>query len=439
MKKLIIALLFMLPTSLLANDLTLEQAIKIGLENNYEIQISKQETEISRLNNAWGTVGRLPMIDLGVQNGNRFDDREQRFNIEGVDPIISRTKMSTVSLAPYVQLNWTIFDGFNIAIRKENLEKLQQLSEGSEQDVVETKIRDIILAYYKAQLDKESLKVMGDIKALSLDRYSVALMKKELGNVVTFDVLQFKNSYLRDSANYLLQEVSLRNSLRNLNYLLAAEASVSYNPSESFEFEFETYNLDNLKQQMLNNNKIYQNLLTSQEILENNIDLESNEYMPKLRLNAGADYSQNYLYPDEGDSYDNYAIDYYANLSLSINIYNGGNTERAVQVAQVEREIGQNSINQLKLSLENRLQNLHELYELRKQLYEVSVSNKETAQLNLQISKDKFDSGAINSFNYRDIQLQYLSASLDELSSIYDLLETRVDLLKLTGNIMEMY
>jgi outer membrane protein len=434
MKKLILILMLLAPISLIAEDLTLEQAIKIGLENNYAIQISKQETEIAKINNTWGTVGRLPMIDLGVSNANRYDENQQVVQGFEID-----TKQNSYAIAPFVQLNWTIFDGFSIGIRKDNMEKLEKLSKGNEQDIVEAKVQDIVMAYYGALLDKQRLEVLGEIKKLSLDRYTVSMMKKDLGNAVTFDVLQFKNAYLRDSTNYLLQEVSYQNSLRSLNYLLAAEASVEYNPSDEFNYEFETYSLDNLKQSMLKNNKIYQNMLTGQEILENNIDLENNEYMPKLKFNSGADYSKNYIYPQGDDSYDTYRIDYYANLSLSINIYNGGNTERAVQVARIEEEKGRMTISQLKLSLENRLQNLHEQYELKKQLYSVSVSNRETSQLNLQISKDKFDSGAINSFNYRDIQLQYISASLNELGSVYDLLQTRVDILKLTGLIMDVY
>jgi len=54
--------------------LSLDSAIIIGLENNFQIRIVKEQYNIAELNNKWGTVGRFPSINLGVSSINRYDN-----------------------------------------------------------------------------------------------------------------------------------------------------------------------------------------------------------------------------------------------------------------------------------------------------------------------------------------------------------------------------
>jgi outer membrane protein TolC len=69
----------------------------------------------------------------------------------------------------------------------------------------------------------------------------------------------------------------------------------------------------------------------------------------------------------------------------------------------------------------------------------VANENLEAAKLNLQISQDKFESGAINSFNFRDVQNIYLNASQRKLEAIYDFIDTHTTLLRMVGVIVQEY
>jgi outer membrane protein TolC len=66
----------------------------------------------------------------------------------------------------------------------------------------------------------------------------------------------------------------------------------------------------------------------------------------------------------------------------------------------------------------------------------VSLENLKSAELNLQIAEQKFDSGAISSFNFRDIQLVYLNAAFDKIQATYNLIDTEQAIKKLTGQIV---
>ena len=74
MRKYIILLL--LPNLLFAQkELTLMDAIKIGLQENYDIQISAKNKKISQINNNWANAGALPTISLSAKKEEALSDQ----------------------------------------------------------------------------------------------------------------------------------------------------------------------------------------------------------------------------------------------------------------------------------------------------------------------------------------------------------------------------
>ena len=80
--------------------------------------------------------------------------------------------------------------------------------------------------------------------------------------------------------------------------------------------------------------------------------------------------------------------------------------------------------------------NLFDYYGVRVELLKVANENIEAAQLNLSISEDKYKSGVINSFNYRDVQLIYLNAAVRRLRAIYNLINSKTQLTRITGGFL---
>ena len=93
----------------------------------------------------------------------------------------------------------------------------------------------------------------------------------------------------------------------------------------------------------------------------------------------------------------------------------------------------------MQYELNNQLSNIYEFYLVRKELLNVANENLAAAALNLQISKEKFESGAINSFNFRDVQNLYMDAAQRKLEAIYNFIDIHTSLLRLTGTIVQEY
>lgn len=413
-------------------QLTLDEAIIKGLENNFQIRIAKEQYNITELNNRWGTVGRFPSINLGVSSVNRYDNTPV-FDTSAFE--YERGDQYTNSLRPYVNLQWLLFDGLSVAMNKQKLDLLETYSLGYSTIVVENTLQSIILGYYLALLEDERLKVLESVKRLSGDRFNYEMMRKDLGSSVTFDVLQAKNSYFSDSTNFLLQQLRVKNAYLRLNLLLGEPPEVKFMLVDSFQVELQIYELDDLKNKMLASNRTLLNQYVNQEILKKEVDIAKSNMWPSLVMNAGADYTQGW-YDWERNQKNTYLYDYYANFTLSFNLFNGGNTRRAIESAKINEKIAAIEIDQATQTLENLLVNQFDLYSIRQQLLEVANVNLESAELNMQIATEKYRNGTINSFNFRDVQLIFLNASSNKLNAVYDLIDSQIELLRLTGGII---
>lgn len=433
LKKSLFLIVILLGTSIHAQEaLTLEDAILKGLENNFQIRISEQEYNIAKLNNTRGAAGRWPSINVGINSINRYDNTPS-FDTSSMSYI--RGDQYTNSLTPNVELRWLLFDGFFVSMNKQKLDLLEQYSLGFSTIVVENTLQAIILGYYYALLEQERLKVLKGVKDLSGDRYDYEMLRKDIGTSVTFEVLQAKNSFYSDSTNYLLQELNVKNAFLRLNLLLGEPPEVQFMLVDSFMVNTRYYDLNELMKKMLDNNTNLKNQYVNQEILKKNIGIAKSDLWPSLSMRAGADFTQGW-YDWEKNEANTYLYDYYGNFTLSFNLFNGGNTRRAIQTAQINKQIGQLEIMELEQTLANLLVNQYELYRIRKQLLEVADVNLESAKLNLEIASEKYKNGTINSFNFRDVQLIFLNASSRKLNAIYDLIDSQTELLRLSGGIL---
>ncbi|MCB9231095.1 MAG: TolC family protein [Bacteroidia bacterium] len=411
--------------------LSLAQAIEMGLEKNFDIRLGEARTDLAANNNTWGAAGRWPSIGLTINSNNRGS------NVDNPASFLNGN-FSNISGTGRVDLNWTLFEGFKVGITKEKLEQLEQLSEGNAALVVENSLQAIILGYYTVLLEKERMEVFRKNLKLSRDRFNYLDSKRELGSGTTFDLLQFKNAYLNDSSAVLLQTLNYRNSLRNLNLLLGQEPEKVWSLTQTLEANPQNWALSKLQESLAANNTNLKNQYLNLEILQKDIDIAKTSLYPRLDMNLGSSYTPNRFYRADLGAIIGKTFDYYANFTLSYTLFNGGNIKRNIESTRLNQRLGQLTIQQMKFSLNSQLVSIYELYGTRKQLLGLSAASLETAALNLEMAEDKFKLGLINSFDYRDIQRAHLAAALLRLEAIYSLKDAEVQILRLTGGILDV-
>ncbi len=175
-------------------------------------------------------------------------------------------------------------------------------------------------------------------------------------------------------------------------------------------------------------------------LLKKNVSMSKSQLYPMLSLSAGYGRTYTGFYCDlESYSWDNNGYRATANLTLSYTLSNGGNVRRTIQNARVQEEMGELQMEEMRQVLYNQLYNSLEQYNMKRQLLNVADLSVASASLNLQIAEEKYRSGAISSFNYRDIQLIYLNAARDQLEAKYNVIDSYTELLRLTGGIITEY
>ena len=85
------------------------------------------------------------------------------------------------------------------------------------------------------------------------------------------DLLQYKNQVLADSSNYLLQSLSHKNALRNLNLEMGESFENEYVLTDKIEFEIPAASWNELYNQMISDNQNIKNQYININFCQSNI------------------------------------------------------------------------------------------------------------------------------------------------------------------------
>jgi outer membrane protein TolC len=435
MKK-IISILFFFPFIFFSQDsLSLSKAIEIGLEKNYDIRLTLKNVEINKIFNNWGEAGRLPQVNISAGQNNSISD--QRNNPISFAPFLFLSNDVSSGLA----MNWTLFNGFAVRANKTKLEQLELQSENTATLAIENTIHGIILAYYQAKMQKEQLTLMNNVMTLSKEKYNQQQVKSNLGIGVKFDLLQFEGNLYTDSSNKVLQNLAQRNATRNLNLIMGEDVDKEWNLTSEIKPELNTKDLSTLKKEMLSNNTNIKNQYINIALTQQDISLAKSQFFPVINFNSGFNSSVGVLNTNDVNSPISNAqsknLNYYGNFTLNFKLYDGGKVRRGIKALELQNEVDQLRTSQMIDQLNFELTNVYELYLTRLQIFELTKKAFLVAKDNMDIAKLKEESGLINSFNFRDIQMAYLSAGVALYQASYDLLESNATLLKMTGKIIQ--
>jgi outer membrane protein len=445
------------------DTLSLARAIAIGLKNNFDIQVEQYNIETALNNNTWGQAGMLPTINLIGTSNNSVVQRKP------ANPFAVAGKNVADNILGQLDVQFILFDGFLVRLNKQRLQQLELLSYGNAAFVMETVVQSTIMGYYQALMEKERLRVFELTKDLSKQRYDYVKLRKQLGSAITFDVLQEQNNYLTDSANVLRQQITYKNSLRNLNLLLSESITKDFKLVDSLVHEEQSYAYDDLQRKMTSSNTNLQNQFVNQELLRNSTRIQQSNLSPSLILNFGATGSLDWLNakfrPTENGTPVKNTVGYlnddpsqpvvnttfapqyqtqhgnsygaYGNLSMRWTIFNGGQIKRSIENAQVQEKIGLLGTEQLKLSLENDLLANYDLYNLRQQLVSISQTKLKAAELNLSLANERYKNGALSAIDLRIVQENFRNAALENFLAIYSSIESRITLIRMTGGLID--
>lgn len=428
----LVILLFVgiLPGSFAQEDLSLSQALEVALSQNYDIRLVNKSVEITKIQNSWGEAGRFPTISFSATQGNNISDQSNN-----PTSFIQELLMQN-SVQGGVNMNWVLFNGFRVQANKEKLERLEAQSEGNAALVVQNTIQGIVLSYYQAKLQSEKMVLLKDVLELSREKWEYNKLKQDFGVALTVDLLQYESAYYTDSTNLLIQELAYKNAIRNLNILMGVEETRSWNLIDKLEVEYPSYDYNDLKNKMLGNNQTIKNEYINLEVLKQDIQLAKSTMYPVIAFNAGAQASSSTFKIADYPRASGATLNYFANFTLSFTLYDGGKLRRGIDMLEIQNEVNEIQLEQLQNTLSSELLSQYDFYQTRLKIFDLSKEAFKVARKNFDIAKLKEDSGLINSFILRDIEMAYLRSGLAMIEAGYNLIESQTNISRLTGGLL---
>ena len=160
------------------NVLTLEDAVKIALENNYEIKIANNNLKIDKTNVASGNAGMLPKVTASVTDNNAIQNLSQT-RADGT--VLTRDNANNSSLNYGVGLDWTVFDGFKMFAKLDQLKELQKLGESQLKLAILTKISALNSTYFDLVQQQQQLAALDTTIVISNQRLALAQNRFTIG------------------------------------------------------------------------------------------------------------------------------------------------------------------------------------------------------------------------------------------------------------------
>ena len=411
-------------------NLSLEDAVKIALKNNYSINIARNESKIADNNSNIGNAGFLPSVDAsGSYIKSNNDTKQEYFDGRTVD----RNGAKSTNLNAGVDLNWTIFDGLGMFANIDMLKEMNRIGEDNFRAEVEINLADVIETYYNLIREKQVLVVLNQAIEISQERVRIAESKKDVGTGSKFDLRQAQVDLNEDRSNLLKEELTYEQLKVNLNQLMGRDVSNDFNVADTILVD-KKLNLDDLKNRMLEKNTTLQIAKKNQNLAEINLRLARAELFPRISLVGGYDYTKSESEAGFIKSNNNYSLSY--GVSANLNLFNGLNTRRKIENAEIGIENSQLTYDQTKTGVEANLLNTYKKYLNSLQLVQLEEENLKVALESVDIALEKLKLGNITPLEFRETQRKLINAKSRLVSAQYDAKSAETELLRISGQLI---
>ena len=423
--------------------LTKEQALDFALENNFGIQVSRNNTAITKNNSNILNSGYLPTVSISGGGNYIGSDSEiafpGQFDDQG-NPIPNRIFEGQESQRynASVNLNYTLFDGLGRTYIYKQLKEQYNLSELQLRETIEYSILQIFEVYFSIAQFTESSRIFKQNLEVSKERQKRAQSAFIHGQGNKLAVLNAQVDVTNDSISLIQVNQRLDNSKRDLNLLMnqpidkdySVELEVNFIPEIQIESWIDTApekNVELLKQKS--------------NIQINSYDIKINQsgYLPTVGLVGSYGWNLNKspataFFP--GTNNTTYSVG--VGASLSWNLFDGGRTTTRVKNAKLNFENQELIAQEARLSFDRDLLNALQNYRNTKEIFEIQKKQVETATYNFDRSESQYRLGSITAIEFRQAQINLANAKNQRAIAKFQAKLSELQLIQLTGELLNV-
>lgn len=413
------------------NAISLNQAIEIGLKNNYSIQLANNNQSIASANKESARANLLPKLDASASVNKSGVDTRQVF-VTGVTQEKNNAKSSQQNAG--LQLSWVLFDGLKMFASYDRFQELEKMGMVQAKAMVQGVLADIIINYYAIVASQAQLKVSEDALSISTQRVRIAQNKNDVGSGSTLELLNAKVDYNADVSALIKQKESLKNLKIRLNELLILPLQDELTLTDTIP-TIQQINTTSLYEKMLAQSPSLLLAKSQQRIAELNIKEVSADRFPTIKFNSGYNYANQNA--EAGFFTENKTVGLNYGVTASFNVFNGLLQSKKERIAKVQAASANLSYDLAKQTIDANWNTLLSSYQNNLALLQLEKENQLVAKRNIEISLDKYQLGGISALQLREAQRAYLESNSRYINALYQYKLAETSLLELSCSIMQ--
>ncbi|UBZ15013.1 TolC family protein [Flagellimonas marinaquae] len=424
--------LLVLATTLASNAqevLTVEEAVKIALENNYQIKTAKNDLRMDETAVSPGQAGMLPQVTASIVDNNSVQNLSQT-RVDGTE--VERDNAKNSNLSYGVALEWTIFDGLRMFANYEQLKETEKLGEAELKQAILGKVGDVMTTYYDLVQQQQQLSALDSTLLISEQRVELAQNRFTIGKASKLEVLNAQVDLNTDKTQMQRQQELHKNTKILLNEQLARDLKIDFKVIPEI-FVDQQLNLEELENQVVAENPQLQAEKISKRISELQLKQIKASRYPSVYVTTG--YNIGNSTSELGFSTRSQSNGFNYGFGASLNLFDGFNQNRNEKIGKIALENAEIAIAEQEQSLTSMVNSTYQTYLTNISLMELEEKNESIAKENLDITVEKYRIGIIPTIEFRTAQLNYINARVRNSNAKYQAKVSEIILKQLAGNL----
>ncbi|MAU16421.1 MAG: transporter [Muricauda sp.] len=409
--------------------LTVEEAVKIALENNYQIKTARNELRIDETGVSAGQAGMLPQIDLTLQDDNSVQNLSQ-VRSDGTE--VEQDNAKNNSLDYGVALEWTIFDGLKMFAKHEQLKEIKKLGEAELKQTILSKVGEVMTTYYNLVQQQQQLAALDSTLLISEQRVELAQNRFIIGKASKLEVLNAQVDLNTDKTEMQRQQELFKNTKILLNEQLARDLKIDFKVIPEI-FVDQNLNLEELENKVIEENPQLQAEKINKRISELALKQIKADRYPSIYVTTGYDVGRSESSLGFTTSSNSNGFSY--GFGASLNLFDGFNQNRNEKMSKIALENADIAIEEQKQALTSLVNTTYQTYLTNISLMELEEKNELIAKENLDITVEKYRIGIIPTIEFRTAQLNYINARVRNSNAKYQAKVSEIILKQLAGNL----
>jgi len=413
--------------------LTVEEAVSTALQNNFEIELARNDSAVAALDYAYRNSAFLPRVNAAT--GLTFNNNAQQQTLaDGTKRNRSGIKSNNINAS--VGLNWTVFDGFRMFVTRERLGELVQLGELRIREQVTNTVADVINTYYNIVRQKQQLRTIGELKSISEERYRLAKYRLDIGAGAKPDVLQAQIDLNAQRSTELNQLTLMAQLKQQLNQLMNVAPASDYDVSDTIPVQMHLALSDFADVETTNPGlQVAQKNIGLSELM---VRERKAERYPTVSLNSAYNFNRtnnsDVINPFQPLFNQNRGFNY--GISAAIPIFNGYNTRRLIRQAELDVDFRELQYENQRSLVNTAVLNAFTAYENQKKTVALEEENIVLARENLFIARERYRLASTPFLELREAQ-RSLEEAMNRLTTArYNLKVAETELLRLRGSLL---